>query len=228
MKRFVIAAMALAGATVASPAAAQGACTRELLQGIADSWVAGVEEGTPFKMNLGEWVEYKENMELGFMSVFFDKPRKVDWHRTLLDTTACKATVESVVLDPEHPMVLTTQLTNGFFGVSPIENVVSDKGDWQFDAAAAMERGKSEAWDVIPEGQRQTRQQLVAAADAYLDGLAGTVGEATERQFVVDETLGAVNAFVRVGAGRRPESHTLRIENGQVRFAHVATPAPTR
>src|SRR5688572_19202340 len=117
MKRLVWSVLALAGALVSTPAAAQGACNRELLQSIAADWVSAVEKGTPFEMNLGEWVDYQENLEIGFMSAFFDKPRKVDWHRALLDTTACKVFVESVILDEARPMVLATVLTNGFFGV---------------------------------------------------------------------------------------------------------------
>jgi hypothetical protein len=227
MKRLAFAALALAGATIASPAAAQGACNRELLQGIANDWVEALEKGTPYGMNLGEWVDYQENMEIGFMSAFFEKPREVDGHMALLDTGSCKVFVNSVILDQERPMVLSTQLTNGFFGISPIENVVTDAGDWQFDPQAALER-VSQGWAPLPEAQRQTRQQLTAAAEAYLDGLAGSAGEAAERRLVVDETLGAVNAFVLVGADRRPESHTLRIENGQARVVHIATPAASR
>ncbi|HEU4652190.1 MAG TPA: hypothetical protein VFS49_12325, partial [Croceibacterium sp.] len=129
MKRFVLAGVALAVAAISSPAAAQGACNRELLQGVADDWVEAIEKGSPFEMKLGEWVDYQENLEIGFLSAFFDgKPRKVDWHRALLDTTACKAFVESVILDQARPMVLATVLTNGFFGVSPISNIVTDEG----------------------------------------------------------------------------------------------------
>jgi hypothetical protein len=228
MKRLAFAALALAGATIASPAAAQGACSRELLQGIANDWVEALEKGTPYGMNLGEWVDYQENMEIGFLSAFFEKPREVAGHVALLDTGSCKAFVQSVIHDPERPMVLATQLTNGFFGVSPIENIVTDAGDWQFDPQAALERVSGQAWTPVSEGQRQSRQQLTAAAEAYLDGLEASLGDVAERRLVVDETLGAVGAFVQVGADKRPEAHTLRIENGQARVVHIATPTPNR
>jgi hypothetical protein len=229
MKRLAFAALVLASITTASPAAAQGACSRELLQGIANDWVEALEKGTPYGMNLGEWVDYQENMEIGFLSAFFEKPRKVEAHRALLDTASCKVFVQSVISDPERPMVLATQLTNGFFGVSPIENLVTDAGDWQFDPQAALARlGGGEAWAPVPEAQRQSREQLIAAAEAYLDSLAGTMGEATERRLVVDETLGAVSAFVQVGPDRRPENHTLKVTNGQVTVVHIATPAAAR
>jgi hypothetical protein len=258
MKRFVLAGLASAAALMSSPAVAQGACNRELLQGIADDWVAAIEKGSPFELKLGEWVDYQENLEIGFMSAFFDgTPRKVDWHRALLDTTACKVAVESVILDEARPMVLASVLTNGFFGVSPISNIVTDKGDWLFDAKATYEHARAEDWSPIPEGQRMTRQQLIAAADAYLDTFSDKSVEVpwgrpcarleggayiggngpddtcdigvpegvpmVERQYVVDEVLGAVNVQLRMGQNRRPDSHTFRIENGKIRFIHTVT-----
>ena len=257
MKRIFFTLAALASVTVATPAAAQGACNRELLQGIADDWVSAVEKGSAFEMQLGEWVEYWENMELGAMSAFFTKPRKVDWHRALLDTTGCRVFVESVILDEERPMVLATQLTNGFFGVGPIKNIVTDEGDWLFDAQKTYEYARQEDWSPIPEGQRASRAELIAAADAYLDlfsdksvevpwgtpcarlegGLytgRGTpedscnVGvpdrvELTERDYIVDETLGAVAVTLKFGEKQRPDAHIFRIEDGKIRFIHTVT-----
>lgn len=258
MKRFVLAGLASAVALISSPAAAQGACNRELLQGVADDWVSAVEKGTPFEMKLGEWADYQENLEIGFLSDFFDgTPRKVAWHRALLDTTSCKAFVESVVTEGSRPMVLATVLTNGFFGVSPISNIVSEKDDWLFDAQATYEHAKAEDWSPIPEGQRMTRAQLIAAADAYLNKFSDKSVEVpwgkpcarleggayiggngpddscdigvpegvamVERQYTVDETLGAVNVQLRMGQNRRPDSHTFRVENGKIRFIHTVT-----
>src|SRR5690606_28949148 len=193
----------------------------ELLQGMADDWISALEKGTGFEMQLGEWVEFQTNLDLGSMGAFLDNPRQVDWHRAMLDTGSCKAAVESVILDEAQPMVLSTVLTNGFFGVSPISNIVSSEGDWLFDAPAALDYLKAVAWAPVPEGERATRAELIALADAYLDRLAdssvtvpwaetctrldgGTVvaqcdaslpdGLVTaERQHVVDEVLGAVN-----------------------------------
>ena len=125
MTRFLFAALASAAAFVSSPASAQGACNRELLDGIAGDWISAIEKGSGFELNLGEWVDFQANLEIGFMGDFLDTPRKVDWHRALLDTSACKVMVETVILDDAEPLVLSTVLTNGFFGVSPISNIVS-------------------------------------------------------------------------------------------------------
>ncbi len=249
MKRIVCGTLALVGALVASPAAAQGGCDRALLEGIAGDWISALEKGSGFEMKLGEWVEFQNNLELGSMGAFLDKPRKVDWHRALLDTGACKVMVETVILDADKPMVLSTVLTNGFFGVSPISNIVSTTGDWKFDAAATLQHVGAEEWVPIPEGQRNSRQELLAIANAYLDRLSnpgtqvawaegctrldgGTMAAsceeglpsnlaAAERQAVVDEVLGAVNVQFRLGEKRRAGSVTLRIEDGKVRSVHT-------
>lgn len=224
MKRLGFAAVVLAAAaTFATPAAAQGACSRELLQGIADDWISGVQKGSPFEMNLGEWVDYRENLEIGFLSAFFDnQARTVDSARALLDTTSCKTFVEAVLLNPERPMVLATQLTNGFFGVGPIDNLVTDKGDWKFDVQASLNTAKAEQWSEIPADKRMSRQDLTATANAWLDARAADGATTDGRLYVIDEVLGGVNVLARLGADRLPASFTFRIEDGAVKATHIA------
>ncbi|BBC73126.1 conserved hypothetical protein [Altererythrobacter sp. B11] len=165
-----LAATALAGLAIATPAAAQGAgCPRSKTQEIGDSWIAAVEAGSMFKMNLGEWVDYSENFERGSLGSFLNKPRKVDWHLMIQDTDKCRVFVEAVILDKERPMVLATQVGSGFFGVGPFNNIVTDEGDWLFDAEKTAYYASREDWSEIPEGQRNTREELIAAANAYLD-----------------------------------------------------------
>ena len=170
MKRSLFAVAAVSAASIiSSPAAAQGACTRDQLQEMSDSWIAAIEQGSMFTMNLGEWVDYSENFERSSLGGFLDRPRDVAWHLSLLDTQSCQVFVEAVILDEERPMVLATQIGNGFFGMGPFNNIVTDEGDWLFDANATYEYARRENWDVLPEGERASRQELIAAADAYLD-----------------------------------------------------------
>lgn len=170
MKRKLMGVLAASAAmSIASPAAAQGACDREMLQGIADSWVAALTQGTMMTMQLGEWVDYNENGSRNSLGGFLDKPREVDYHMALLDTTTCQVFVEAAMLDEERPIVTATQVSNGFFGVGPFDNIVTDEGDWLFDATAFYEYARREDWGDIPEGERASREELIAAADAYLD-----------------------------------------------------------
>lgn len=169
INRIPLALAAAAALAVSSPAAAQGACSRDQLQDMANSWVSAVERGTMMAMELGEWVDYTENGARGSLGSFLDHPREVNWNLALLDTTQCKVFVEAVMLDEARPVVTAMQFGRGFFGVGPFDHIVTDEGDWLFDAQATYEYARRENWDEIPEGQRNTREELIAAADAYLN-----------------------------------------------------------
>jgi hypothetical protein len=255
--RVLASAAAVVGIGLASPAAAQGGCSDELLTEIESSWIAAIESGSMFKMNLGEWIDYSENFERASLGGFLDKPRKVDWHLSLKDTQACRVFVEAVILDEERPMVIATTIGNGFFGVGPFNNIVTDEGDWLFDAQKTYEYARREDWGEIPEDQRNTRAEIRAAADAYLDlfndksvevpwgtpcaRLEGgiytgrgqpddtcNVGvpegvELTDRDYVIDESIGAVAVFLKFGERKLPDSHLFRVENGKIRYIHTVT-----
>ena len=169
MNRHITGAAAmLAGLIFSQQAAAQG-CSREMLTDMNNSWVRALETGRMTEMPLGEWVDYNENFSRSSLGAFLDTPRKVDWHMALLDEASCKIYVEAVMLDSERPMVVATQISNGFFGMGPFNNIVTDAGDWLFDAQATYEYARREDWSDLPEGERPTREELIAAADAYLD-----------------------------------------------------------
>ncbi|GEM_PF-2730680 len=241
---------AMAALAVAAPAAAQG-CPAKTVDDISASWLNALAIGTPYRMNLGEWVDYKENFKVASLGEFFSKERKVDWHVALKDTQSCRVLVETVILDPERPLVFATQMDNGFFGTGPFHNLVTDAGDWQFDAAKTLEHVSSEDWGVIQQGQRNTRADLQAAANAYLDHLADrsvtvpwaaqcarldgsvyvegadcTAGlpenvAAIDRNFIIDDTIGAVGVFTRLGEAKIPASVLLRVEGGKIRYVHT-------
>jgi hypothetical protein len=180
MKRFVIGTLgALAVAATASPAAAQAGCSRERLIEMADQYRAAQAAGSVI-MNMrpmGEWVNYYENFELSSMTFggVIASPQKVDWDRSFYDTTLCRVYVESIITNPEHPYVLASLIRGtGSPGsppgtVSGFDVIVTDQGDWFFDAAKTLYYAQREDWGEIPEAQRNTRQELQAAADAYLN-----------------------------------------------------------
>jgi len=258
MKRKLIAALAATAALAfATPAAAQAGCDRALVQGIAEDWIAALEQGTMMTMNLGEWVDYNQNFRRSSLGAFLDHPREVVWHMALLDPTSCQVYVQAVVKTGEEWEVLATQIGNGFFGVGPFKNIVTDEGDWLFDGERTAYYASREDWSEIPEAERSTRADLIAVANTYLDLFSdptvevpwGTpcarleggvytgrglptdscnVGVPTgvamvEREYVVDVDKGAVNVFLKMGENRRPDSHTFRIENGQIRYVHTVT-----
>ena len=180
MNRFVIGALgALATVAVATPAFAQATCTRERLVEIADQYRAAQASGRAIMhmRPMGEWVNYNENFELSSMTFggVIASPQKVDWDRSFYDTATCQVYVESIITNPEHPYVLATMITargspgSGAGTIAGFDVIVTDQGDWLFDAGKTLYYAQREDWTDIPEGQRNTREELRAAADAYLD-----------------------------------------------------------
>ena len=180
MKRIVIGAVgALAAAAIATPAAAQTGCTRERLKEVADQYRASQASGQAIMhmRPMGEWVNYYENFELSSMTFggVIASPQKVDWDRSFYDTVACSVYVESIITNPEHPYVLATLIrAGGGPGSGPgtiggFDVIVADEDDWLFDAEKTLYYAQREDWSDIPEAQRNTREELKAAADSYLD-----------------------------------------------------------
>jgi hypothetical protein len=72
-------------------------------------------------------------------------------------------------LDPSHPYVLGVRTEGDGRVISKIETLVSDEGDWLFNATGTAEYNSWESWGVIPEGVRDSREVIKAAGDAYFD-----------------------------------------------------------
>ena len=181
MKSFVFGALGMiAAVSVTTPAMAQaGTCTRERLKEMADQYRAAQAAGSVIMhmRPMGEWVNYYENYELSSMTFggVIATPQKVDWDRSFYDTVSCQVYVESIITNPAKPYVLATMIRGtGSPGsppgtVSGFDVIVSEPHDWLFDASKTLYYAQREDWSEIPEAQRDTREVLRAAADAYLD-----------------------------------------------------------
>jgi hypothetical protein len=172
----VLGAMVAGGVVFGATASfAQGRCSRADLQAAAESYVSAQEAADPFKMHMGLWVVYNEQMELGTMSTgVLSKPLKVAFHRNLLDTTACKTFSELVVTDPANPYVIGGVVSVGGLGgsdeIGTIDVVATDKvNGWLFSPANTMKYSQAENWSEIPAAQRDSRDTIIAAANGYLD-----------------------------------------------------------
>ncbi|KAF2846732.1 hypothetical protein T440DRAFT_222548 [Plenodomus tracheiphilus IPT5] len=91
-------------------------------------------------------------------------------NRSILDTTQCKTFTELIVTDPKHPYVIHTQMSLDDEGnVNLIDSLITDNGDWAFNATGYYYWNSRENWDPIPEPQRLSRETIKAAGDAYAD-----------------------------------------------------------
>src|SRR5262245_34299591 len=94
---------------------------------------------------------------------------KIDHHRSLLDASTCQTFTEVIVTNKEKPYVLGTRLRVNHDKIAEIEILWTTTGYWLFNAETYLQYSSTEKWDTIPAGRRDTRDTLVAAANAYLD-----------------------------------------------------------
>lgn len=176
MKMFSASLLAAAAVLGAAPAAAQVACNRADLVALGDKYVAAQQAGDPTRIPFSLWVQYTEQMDASasLSSGIISQPLKVDFHRTIADPQTCSSFTEAVVTDPAHPYVIGVALATRGGEVNAIDTLVTDKGDWLFNAASTLRYSKAEKWDEIPAGERDTRATLMAAANAYLDSFNDT------------------------------------------------------
>src|SRR6202167_3403765 len=163
---------AVLSAALLAPGAsfAQLACTRDGLQATTDLYISAQGKGDPSGLPLAKGLAYIENMQVvDIKSGVIQKPLKIDFHRTLIDTAACQSFTEVIVTDKSHPYVLGTRLRINHDKIVEIESQVTQQGDWLFNADNYYKWSPSVDWGVIAPGQRDSRGALVAAANAYLD-----------------------------------------------------------
>ena len=171
MSRIVCRWMMLVAALWAPAASfAQVACTRDGLQAATDVYLAAQTKGDPSTMPLANGLAYIENMQVvDIKSGVIQKPLKIDFHRTLIDPATCQTFTEVIVTDKTHPYVLGTRLRVNHDKIVEIESMVTQPGDWLFNADNYMKWSPNENWGMIPQGERDSRDTLVSAANAYLD-----------------------------------------------------------
>jgi len=94
----------------------------------------------------------------------------IDFTRSFYDTKQCAAFTELVAATNAHPYVIHMRMEVTKKGkVSKMESVVTNAGDWAFNATKYLGFTSDEKWDEIPKDKRDTREVIQAAADAYLN-----------------------------------------------------------
>jgi hypothetical protein len=161
----------LTGALLAPTAGyAQISCSREGLQRAVDLYIAAQTKGDTSGMPLANGLGYMENVSRADINNgLIKKPMKIDHHRSLLDTATCQTFTEVIVTNKENPYVLGTRLRVNHDKIAEIEILWTTTGYWLFNADAYLQWSSTENWGAIPADKRDTRDTLVAAANAYLD-----------------------------------------------------------
>jgi hypothetical protein len=172
MKPIALVRLGLALGALLIPALshAEVSCTRGGLKEAVDLYLAAQTKGDISGLPLARGVGYWENAALAdIQKGFITKPLKIDHQRSLLDTATCQTFTEVIVTDKAAPYVFGTRLRLNHDKIAEIEILWTTTGYWLFDADAYLKHSSAEDWDPVPPEQRESRDALVAAANAYLD-----------------------------------------------------------
>jgi len=171
MIRIALAGIVLTGALAAPTSSfAQVSCSRDGLQRTVDLYIAAQTNGETSSLPLAAGLGYMENAApADIRSGVIKTAMTIDHHRSLLDPSTCQTFTEVIVTNKEKPYVLGTRMRVNRDKIAEVEILWTTTGYWLFNAEAYLKWSSTEKWDVIPANQRDTRDTLVAAANAYLD-----------------------------------------------------------
>ena len=171
MKRIALVSMVLTIALlVPSKSLAQVSCTADGLKRATDMYIAAQTKGDTSGLPLATGLGYMENAAPADINTgLIKKAMKIDHHRSLIDPASCQTFTEVIVTDKAAPYVLGTRLRINHDKVAEIEIIWETTGYWLFHADTYLQVSSTEKWDTIPAAKRDTRDTLVAAANAYLD-----------------------------------------------------------
>ncbi|KAI0445074.1 hypothetical protein F4803DRAFT_202377 [Xylaria telfairii] len=153
--------------------AASAACTRELLKNATDQYLAAQTKGSSNDLSAlaVSNLTYTENeVKMTLDRSVLTEPIKMDHNRSILDTFQCATFTEIIAATNIHQYVIGTRMEfNADNKISKIESVVTDRGDWAFNATGYRYWNSLENWDPIPEDKQDSREVIQAAGDAYFD-----------------------------------------------------------
>lgn len=184
IRKLVCAALLLGGAT---PVLAQGApppspyaslqdrptCTRDELKAATAAYVEARRRGDISGLPLDEKARFLENMAdvsrgAGLWNTALPVASAMSFH----DDKRCKTFTEIVVTEGGHPYVIGTRLYLHQGKVIRVDSLVTDQGDWLFNANAFLKYTRAENWGPVHQYQRTSPREMIRGANAYLDGFA--------------------------------------------------------
>ncbi|KAI0423682.1 hypothetical protein F5Y09DRAFT_354989 [Xylaria sp. FL1042] len=154
-------------------ALASAACTREFLKNATDQYLAAQTKGSSSDLAslTASNITYTENeVKMSLDRSVLTEPIKMDHNRSIFDTSQCTSFTEIIAATNIHQYVIGTRMEfNANSMISKIESIVTDRGDWAFNATGYLYWDSLENWDPIPPEKQDSREVIQAAGDAYFD-----------------------------------------------------------
>jgi hypothetical protein len=149
---------------------ANAACTRSMLQAAVDSYLAAQKAGDRTKMTLTDKAKFRQDMnDIAADMGLWNTSLAIDHVRSFYDVDRCKTFSEVIVAKPAHQYVIGTRLTVEDGRIAVIDSLVTEKGDWLFNANSYLKHSSGEDWHPLSPIERSSEQSLIAAGNEYLD-----------------------------------------------------------
>ncbi|KAK4221583.1 hypothetical protein QBC38DRAFT_521780 [Podospora fimiseda] len=105
-------------------------------------------------------------------STTLTSPAHIDRNQTIYDVIQCAIFTSLTITDPISPRVIGAQIflsPSSPPSILKIDRVHTTPGDWLFNATGTLFYSQRENWSEIPPAERDSRETIKAAADAYFD-----------------------------------------------------------
>jgi hypothetical protein len=148
-------------------------CTSAELKAATDAYVQAQSRGDISALPLAANAHYLENMatidaKAGLWNTALPVAHAMSFH----DTKRCKTFTEIIVTGGGHPYVIGTRLYLHGGRIIRVDSLVTDKGDWLFNANAYLKYTKQEDWSEIYKYQKTPQAEMIRGAHAYLDAFS--------------------------------------------------------
>lgn len=162
----VLAAGILSNLSLATPP-----CTGSLLRNITESYIDAQSNGAYWRLHsIAANLTYTEQfVEKDIVRGILASPLKITHSHSFHDDTSCATFTEIIVTDSEHLYVIGTRITSDGIQIQTIDTLITDEGDWLFNATGYAYFNSKEDWYPISEDNRDSRSVIKAAGDAYFD-----------------------------------------------------------
>jgi hypothetical protein len=149
-------------------------CTSNELKAATDAYVKAQTTGNISAMPLAANAHYMENMEtIDGKAGLWNTALPIAHVLSLHDDKRCKTFTEIIVTKGGHPYVIGTRLYMHAGKIIRIDSLVTDKGDWLFNANAYLKYTKAEPeWTDLYKYQKTPPAEMIRGANAYLDAFS--------------------------------------------------------
>jgi hypothetical protein len=154
------------------------ACTRGFLQKTTDAYLLSQRTGniTAVSYHIRPGATYTENGKaISIKNSTLTQPITYDYAFSAYDTVHCSTFTEIIAASDPHSYVIHTRMefinyiTNSYPLAVLIQSIVTDAGDWLFNATGTLDLVRPESWAPIPAEKQDTRATVQAVGDSYFD-----------------------------------------------------------